>query len=342
MKVEELLKDSGLSLKCRSGKAGLKTEMQTSRVQKTGLLLTGHLEDLLYSDRVQVLGAAEIGYIGSIGKAKTLRALSLFLGTAAGGTHSGRKSAGANVPAIIVTRGLEPPKVLVEFSEEHSIPLLTTPFTSSIFIEKLLASLEEALAPSTLMHGVLVDVLGMGIIVTGKSGIGKSECALDLISRGHRLVADDAILIKRIYPSTLFGMASDRIPYYIEVRGIGIINIKDLFGITSIREKKQVDLVLELVAWNSKEEYDRLGLDEKTCEILGAELPHLRVPVSPGRSVATIVEVAARNQILKIMGYHAGKELMERLEMPYLEAPSEKKRAETAKKRRKKATKAGR
>ena len=164
-------------------------------------------------------------------------------------------------------------------------------------------------------HGVLVDVLGVGILILGKSGIGKSECALDLITRGYRLIADDAVIIKRMPPTTLFGIASDIIKYHMEVRGLGIINVKDLFGITAIREKKQMDIVVELVKWDPDEEYDRLGFEEGQYEILGVKLPFLKIPVSPGRSIATIVEVAARNQLLKIMGYHSAIEFNKDLDL---------------------------
>ncbi len=288
--VEELLGERALLLKCVSSSAvGLKRSINSPRIQKPGLLLTGRLEDL-HSDRVQVLGWAEIGYLKSINSKKRTETLEIFLKP-------------ETPPVLIMTRGVTPPDFLLDFVKQNQIALFTTPLTSSVLIEGLLKFLDEELAPTHMLHGVLVDVLGIGLLITGKSGIGKSECALDLISRGYRLVADDVVLVRRSYPSTLFGMASDKIPYHIEVRGVGIVNVKDLFGITAIREKKQMDMVVELVTWDPKGEYERLGLDKQYYDILGVELPYLKIPVSPGRSVATIVEVAARNQILKIMGY---------------------------------------
>ena len=218
------------------------------------------------------------------------------------------------LPAIIVARGLEPPEFLVELCRKSSIPLFRTQHTSSVLIERVTKYLEERLAPSTTLHGVLVDVLGVGVLIIGKSGIGKSECALDLVARGYRLVSDDVVIVKRMPPSVLFGSSSELIKYHMEIRGLGIINVKDLYGITAIREKKQMDIVVELVKWESETEYDRLGLEENTYNILGVDLPYLRVPVSPGRSVATIVEVAARNQILKIMGHHPAKALERELD----------------------------
>lgn len=276
------------------GEKGLKKELQTSRIQKPGLLLTGLLEEL-HSDRVQIFGAAEIGYLNSLENDKLRSALDVL--------------EKPNLPAIILTRGLEAPRFLLELCNKRGVPLLKTGYTSSVFIEGFVKYLEERLAPSTTLHGVLVDVLGVGILLIGKSGIGKSECALDLVSKGYRLVSDDIVIVKRMPPSVLFGTASDLIRYHMEIRGIGIVNIKDLFGITAIREKKQMDMVVELVRWESDSEYERLGFEENTYNILGVALPYLKIPVSPGRSVAPIVEVAARNQILKIMGHHSAKNL---------------------------------
>lgn len=281
-----------LGLQLVEGKKGLRREVTTSRIQKPGLLLTGLLEEL-HSDRVQIFGAAEIGYLLSLKKEKFRRTFALL-----------EKSA---IPAIIVTRGLDAPASLIELCRLRNIPLFKTRLTSSIVIDLITKFLEEMLAPTVMLHGVLVDVLGMGILITGKSGIGKSECALDLVSRGYRLVSDDVVLVKKMPPAILFGTASDLIRYHMEIRGLGIVNIKDLFGITAIRERKQMDIVVELVKWDTDGEYDRLGFEENTQEILGVKLPYMKIPVSSGRSVASIVEVAARNQILKIMGHHSAK-----------------------------------
>ncbi|MBI5492126.1 MAG: HPr(Ser) kinase/phosphatase [Deltaproteobacteria bacterium] len=295
--VKELFEAKELkefSLELVAGGKGLGKEITTSRIQKPGLLLTGLLEEL-HSDRLQIFGAAEIGYLKSLTDEKLNESLGVL-------ERSG-------VPAIIVTRELDPPDFLVALCQEKSIPLLKTRYTSSVLIEGTTKYLEERLAPTTMLHGVLVDVLGIGIMITGKSGIGKSECALDLVSRGYRLVSDDVVIVKRLPPSVLFGTSSDLIRYHMEIRGLGIVNIKDLYGITAIREKKQMDIVVELVKWEPDSEYERLGFEENTYDVLGVPLPYMRVPVSPGRSVATIVEVAARNQILKIMGHHSARKL---------------------------------
>ncbi|MCR4287736.1 MAG: HPr(Ser) kinase/phosphatase [Deltaproteobacteria bacterium] len=275
-----------------SGEKGLSRELATSRIQKPGLLLTGLLEEL-HSDRLQIFGAAEIGYLTSLSDEKLRLSLSLI--------------ERANIPGLIVTRGIEPPGFLVDISRRKDIPLYTTPITSSIFIEGITRHIDELLAPTVTMHGVLVDVLGVGVLITGKSGIGKSECALDLVSRGYRLVSDDVVIIKRLPSAVLMGTSSDLIRYHMEIRGLGIVNIKDIFGITAIRERKQLDIVVELVKWEPADEHDRLGLEEIAYDILGVNLPHMRLPVTPGRSIASIVEVAARNQILKIMGHHPAK-----------------------------------
>ncbi len=286
------------SLRLVTGEKGLGREVTTSRIQKPGLLLTGLLEEL-HSDRLQIFGAAEINYLKRLDEDELENVLKVFK---------------PELPAIIIARDLDPPGFLADICAGRGIPLFTTPHTASVLIERVTKYLEERLAPSLTMHGVLVDVLGVGVLITGKSGIGKSECALDLVSRGFRLVSDDVVIVKRMPPNILIGRSSELIKYHMEIRGLGIINVKDLYGITAIRERKQMDIVVELVKWESETEYDRLGFEENTFSILGVDLPYLKVPVSPGRSVATIVEVAARNQILKIMGHHPAKALERELD----------------------------
>ncbi|MBI5886395.1 MAG: HPr(Ser) kinase/phosphatase [Deltaproteobacteria bacterium] len=302
VQVKVLIEDGQLKifgLTLVAGEKGLARELETSRIQKPGLLLTGLLEEL-HCDRLQIFGAAEIGFLNSLDKDRLRTSLAVIEKIA--------------VPAIVITRGIEPPVFLLELCRRMAIPLFTTPLTSSVLIERIGKFLEDRLAPTITLHGVLVDVLGVGILIMGKSGIGKSECALDLVTRGHRLVSDDVVIVKRLPPALLSGTSSDVIRYHMEIRGLGIVNIKDLFGITAIREKKQMDIVVELVSWEGDGEYDRLGFEENTYDILGVALPYMKVPVSSGRSVATIVEVAARNQILKIMGHNSAKALEAELE----------------------------
>ena len=204
-------------------------------------------------------------------------------------------------------------QILVDLADSQAIPLLATPHQSSTFISLITKFLEERLLPTTYLHGVLVDVLGVGVLLTGKSGIGKSECALDLVIRGHRLVADDMVFIKKKMPAVLVGQAEESLKYLMEIRGLGIINIKDLYGVSAIRDKKIVDMQLELVDWDETHEYDRLGIDDRTISILGVEIPHVIIPVRPGRNISSIIEVAARNNLLKGMGYHSARDFQERL-----------------------------
>jgi HPr kinase/phosphorylase len=191
--------------------------------------------------------------------------------------------------------------------------LFRSPQVTSVFIQRAQAWLEERLAPQTTMHGVLIDVFGVGVLLLGTSGIGKSECALDLVQRSHRLVTDDVVHMKRRGEETVYGTGHTIMKHHIEIRGLGILNVKDMFGVAAVRDKKRVDLVVELVAWSEDEEYDRLGLDERRFPILDVELPLLTVPVRPGRNMGAIIEVAARNQLLRAMGIHSAEELQGKL-----------------------------
>lgn len=300
LSIHDLLKDEeyGLDLRLVSGEQGLSHRLYSSRIQKPGLALTGYTEHL-HPDRLQVLGNTEISYMLQIPEQQAQASIA--------------KLCSFPISCFIVTKGLEPPEVLRRETEKAGIPLLVTPIQSSTFISLITKFLEERLLPTTHLHGVLVDVLGVGVLLIGKSGIGKSECALDLVIRGHRLVADDVVYIKKKMPAALVGQAAETIQYHMEIRGLGIINIKDLFGVSSIREKKIIDMVLELVDWNPSQEYDRLGIDEQLHNVLGIDLPHLIIPVRPGRNLTSIIEVAARNYLLKGMGYHSAKEFHEKL-----------------------------
>jgi HPr kinase/phosphorylase len=300
LSIEDMYQDEdyGLDLVLLAGRRGLVNRIYSSRIQKPGLALTGYTEHL-HPDRVQVLGNTEISY---------LRQLPEDLGT-----EYIRKLCTFPISCFIVTKGLVPPPFLKEVAEEAGIPLLGTPHQSSTFISLITKFLEESLLPTTHIHGVLVDVLGVGVLLLGKSGIGKSECALDLIIRGHRLVADDIVFLKKKMPAALVGQAGESLQYHMEIRGLGIINIKNIFGVSSIREKKIIDLVVELVEWDAAQEYDRLGIDEEVYTILGVDLPHVKIPVRPGRNLTSIIEVAARNYLLKGMGYHSAREFHEKL-----------------------------
>jgi HPr kinase/phosphorylase len=298
--ISDLLEDKeyGLDLSLIAGEAGLGHRLYSSRIQKPGLALTGYTEHL-HPDRLQVLGNTEVSYLRQLSPDQVQSNI--------------RRLCAFPISCFIVTKGLDPPAFLKEETERVGIPLLGSPLQSSTFISLITKFLEEKLLPTTHIHGVLVDVLGVGVLLLGKSGIGKSECALDLVIRGHRLVGDDIIHIKKKMPAALVGQAGETIQYHMEIRGLGIINIKDLFGVSSIREKKIIDMVLELVEWDPNHEYERLGIDDKVYTILGVDLPHLRIPVRPGRNLTSIIEVAARNFLLKGMGYHSAKEFHEKL-----------------------------
>lgn len=298
--IQDLLEEEeyGLELRLLSGASGLGHRVSSPRIQKPGLALTGYTQHL-HPARIQVLGNTEISYLEQLDEQTAwehTRALCAF-----------------PISCFIVTKGLVPPPYFLTITEEAGIPVLGSPHQSSTFISLITKFLEEQLLPTTHMHGVLVDVLGVGVLLTGKSGIGKSECALDLVIRGHRLVADDMVFIRKKMPASLVGQSEEQIQHLMEIRGLGIINIKDLYGVSSIREKKIIDLVLELVEWNPQQEYDRLGLDDRKTTILGVDLPHLTIPVRPGRNLGAIIEVAARNFLLKGMGYHSARDFQERL-----------------------------
>jgi HPr kinase/phosphorylase len=298
--LQELLNDSeyGLGLSLLAGERGLSHRVSSPRIQKPGLALAGYTEHL-HPARIQVLGNTEISYLTSIDEQVAAESM--------------RKLCSFPISCFIVTKGLLPPRFLLEYAEESGIPVFNTQHQSSTFISLITKFLEERLLPTTHMHGVLMDVLGVGVLLSGKSGIGKSECALDLVIRGHRLVADDMIFIKKKMPAALVGQSEEAIQHLMEIRGLGIINIKDLYGVSSIREKKIIDMQLELVEWDPDHEYDRLGVDDRRVTILGVEIPHICIPVRPGRNLGSIIEVAARNFLLKGMGYHSARDFQERL-----------------------------
>jgi len=305
--IEELLREAGadLGLRLRAGQAGVHRTIAVPRIQKPGLALAGYPEQL-HRDRVQTLGATEIEYLNSA--APAVRNL-------------GIETVMAATPAcVVVTRDLEPPAELVAASDAHGVPLAISRLGSAEFIAGITQFLQAKLSPSTSIHGVLLDILGIGVLLLGKSGIGKSEAALDLVARGHRLVADDIVNIRRIGPKLIYGSGSGIIRHHMEIRGLGIINIQDLFGISAVRDVKKIELVIELSDWDQDAEYDRLGVDDEVYTILGEVMPLLRVPVRPGRNVATIIEVAARNQLLKFMGHHSAREFQDKLNQAIADA----------------------
>lgn len=300
IEVSELLHDkqAHLELKLVAGKRGLNRKINIPRIQKPGLALIGDTSKL-HPGRVQILGKSEITYLNSLPSTHLKKII--------------EQLCAVEVACFIVTRDNDVPQALITHANKHRLPVFKCPLITSSLIQRLSRFLEDHLNASTTVHGVLLDVLGVGILVIGKSGIGKSECALDLVLRGHRLVADDVVEIRKKPPATLVGMATELIRHHIEIRGLGILNIKDLFGIASIRDSKLIDIVIELVEWNPEYEYDRLGIDEHKYTILEVPIAYLKIPVSPGRNISTIIEIAARNNLLKARGHYSSKLFEQRL-----------------------------
>jgi HPr kinase/phosphorylase len=290
---------SGLALELHSGAVGLDRRIISHYIQKTGLALAG-FQEYLKPGRVLIFGESEIRYLESL-EAST-RAESL------------RRALTLELPCVIVTSGLTPPAEVALESDLARLPVLKTSAPTPIAIAKLTSLLEDRLAEHVLMHAVLMDILGLGVLIVGESGIGKSECALDLIVRGHRLVADDTVDVRRRSGSILIGSCPELTRHHMELRGLGLVNIKELFGIASTRSSKRVEFVVQLERWDHDRQYERLGLDEELLDILGLSVPLVRIGVAPGRSVAILVEVAARNQLLRARGHHAARELSARLD----------------------------
>src|SRR3954462_10293427 len=289
----------GLPLELLAGATGLDRIITSPHIQKTGLALAG-FHEYLKPGRVLIFGESEIRYLESLESAGRVTSLRLALTL--------------DFPCVLITGGFTPPPELAVEAERARVPLLKTPGATPIAIGKLSSMLEDSLAERTMVHAVLMDVLGLGVLIAGESGIGKSECALDLIVRGHRLVADDTVEIRRRQETILIGACPELTRHHMELRGLGVINVKELFGIASTRSSKRVELVVQLERWDPGREYERLGLDDAFFEILGFRVPLLKMPVAPGRNIAILVEVAARNQLLRQRGHHAARELANRLD----------------------------
>jgi HPr kinase/phosphorylase len=294
-----LSSETVLGLELLAGGTGLDRRITVPRVQKPGLALAGYLQQV-HPERAQILGSTELGYLQSLPPERARKGLEGFL---------------ASGPAcVVVTKALDVPMDLLDLGNEAGVPILRSRLPSSAVIDGLERFMEYALAPSVSLHGVLVDVLGVGVLLSGRSGVGKSEAALELVMRGFRLVADDLVEVRRIAGEVLIGRASEMIKHHMEVRGLGIINIKDMFGVAAVRDEKKNELVLELQPWSENDVVERLGIDEVNNEILGVRVPMLRIPVSPGRNVSSLIEVAARNRLLQVRGHHSAREFQERLD----------------------------
>ena len=289
---------AGLDLKVLGGAAGLDRRLTNAYIQKTGLALAG-MPEYLRAGRVLVFGDSEIRYLLSQ-------------------TSDARRAAVAaivshDIPCVLVTNAQTAPAELVEEGDRAGVPVLWTAWSTPTAIAKLTSALEDSLALRQVVHGVLMDILGLGVLIVGESGIGKSECALDLVVRGHRLVADDTVEIRCRAQSVLIGSCPPLTRHHVEIRGLGLLNVTDLFGIASTRRSKRVELIVQLERWEAGREYDRLGLDSTYQDLMGVNVPLVRMPVAPGRNVAMLVEVAARNQLLRAQGLNAAQRLADRL-----------------------------
>jgi HPr kinase/phosphorylase len=277
------------------------------RIQKSGLVLAGHVHGIVPT-RVQILGETEISYLETLDPPIRRARLELFLGL--------------GLSLVVVTRGETPPAELIELADATGTPVALGAPRSSRCIQIIHTVLDRLLAPTMQMHGVLIDIHGIGTLLVGKSGIGKSECALFLLERGHRLVADDQVVLTRLPPDQLRGEAPALLKGHLELRGVGILDVRDLFGAPAVREKKLVQLVVELCPESEIEDFDRLGLEDRLIEILGVPVPLLRIPVRPGRNMAVILEVAARNHLLKRSGRNAARSFVQNLEARLGAGPS--------------------
>ena len=273
------------------------TNISTVEINRPGLELTGYLE-FFDNKRIQVLGNTEFSYLAdTVRRLRKLVIDSIF---------------SFGPPAVIICRDIEPSNAILESAKLHKVSIFSTPQSTSDLTASLVQYLNKELAPRITRHGVLVEVYGEGCLLTGDSGVGKSETAIELIKRGHRLVADDAVEIRRTAQTTLYGQSPENIRHFMWLRGIGIINARKLFGMGAIKLQEKIDMVINLEQWDSSKVYDRMGLDNEYMKILGVEVPTLTIPVKPGRNLAVIIEVAAMNNRQKKMGYNAARELLKK------------------------------
>ncbi|MDF1544380.1 MAG: HPr(Ser) kinase/phosphatase [bacterium] len=277
---------------------GLKKEVTNPELHRPGLALTGFL-DRFPSRRIQVLGETEMAFMSRLAE-EDLREISC-------------KIFQHNIPMVIITKGITPPARFLQCAAKHKTAVFSSRLTTAELTNRLSAYLDHVFAPSINVHGTLVDVYGVGLLYTGKSGIGKSEIALDLVERGHRLVADDVVRITRAAPDVIIGSGSELLGHHMEIRGVGIIDIEELFGIRSIRMQKRIEVEVGLAYWSEAEDYERLGLEERQTSLLGVGIPIIRVPISPGKNITVISEVIAMNHMLKVYGENSAVEFTKKL-----------------------------
>ena len=307
VKLTQLVEDFQLEV-LRKGKGYEKYQVRTQDVNRPGLQLTGFFD---YFDplRLQVLGKVEHTFLEGVSAEERRRAFERFMSY--------------EIPALIITRGMEPFPECIEMAEKYDRTILRSTETTSAFMGSLITGLRSYLCPRVTRHGVLVEIYGEGVLIFGESGVGKSETAIELIKRGHRLIADDAVEIKRMGPQQLQGSAPELIRHYMELRGIGVVDVRRLFGVSAVKNEANIDLVVNLELWRDDAVYDRLGLEELTASILDVEVPSVTIPVKPGRNLAVIIEVAAMNNRHKRMGYNAAQAFTDQINRHLNEAMAE-------------------
>ncbi len=300
MTVCQLIKYAGyeLQLEVTAGHDGLDRALKTAESNRPGLALCGHY-DYFGHERIQILGHGEMAYIENLPPSERTQILQKFFSY--------------TLPCVVVTNNLPIPSELVAISNHVNIPILATRLSSAVFTTRLLLFLEDEFGPSEHVHGNLVDVFGVGVLILGESGIGKSECALELLQRGHRLIADDTVLLKRVSGHRVFGMRAQPLKHYMEVRGLGIIDVIGLFGVTAVGDRTQVELVVTLELWDEAKVYDRTGFDEEVYSFHNEKIPYVVIPVAPGRNISNLIEAAAMNLWGRKLGFHAARELNETL-----------------------------
>jgi len=297
LRLLEILNPS-LEIRLLAGESGLTRPIVSWELNRPGLAFAGFFQQF-YNDRVQIMGGNDVAYLESLPLEQRVTSV--------------RKVLEFKPPCLILTTAFRPPEGLIEECDATQTPLLITPIRTSLFASKLTGALLTEFAPSVTAHGTLVNVFGLGVLMSGKSGVGKSECSLDLISRGHRLVADDIVSIKRIAPNTLLGRGSQVIRHHMEIHGIGIVDIMSLFGVASVLEESEIDLHIQLETWREDATYERVGLEDRFTRILGVLVPEYVIPVEPGRNLSIIVEAAVLNQKMRGFGVNIAAQFNERL-----------------------------
>lgn len=290
----DLKEHNALNLRCIAGRPGLARSITEPEINRPGLSLSGYFEEFA-NNRIQLFGMGENSFLRKL--------------EAEGNMETVKRMFGYSIPCVIFTHGNSPGKKFLESAEESGCPVLTTDLPSGEFSMRLMRALNDMFAPRSSIHGVLVEVFGIGVLLSGDSGVGKSEAALELIERGHRLISDDMVEIRCMNGNILMGTGRNpALAHHMEIRGLGIINISHLFGVGAIRDKKQIQMIVDLEEWDAAKTYDRIGTGDMYREILGVKVPLLQVPVKPGRNIPIIIETAAMNERLKKMGYHSAQE----------------------------------